>query len=104
MSSNYIFSLTPTFTQGLVIGQLSILALLYLVLKYLFLDSRPSGIALDSDQPSVPFEKDYSARTRPLVSTLPFAVTPDEDGDSTAWFNLILQQVSQYGLLVGMAS
>ena len=93
MGSNYVFSLTPTFTQGLIIGQLSILALLYLVLKYLFLDSRPSGIALDSDQPSVSFEKSYSARTRPPV--LPFVVTPDEDNDSTAWFNLILQQVSQ---------
>ncbi|KAL1741480.1 hypothetical protein HDZ31DRAFT_84795 [Schizophyllum fasciatum] len=39
MSGNYLFSLTPTFTQGLVLGQLSILVLLMLVLKYLFLDS-----------------------------------------------------------------
>ncbi|KAI5835851.1 hypothetical protein K523DRAFT_259604 [Schizophyllum commune Tattone D] len=39
MSGNYLFSLTPTFTQGLVLGQLSILVLLMLILKYLFLDS-----------------------------------------------------------------
>ncbi|KAG1817418.1 hypothetical protein DFJ58DRAFT_888938 [Suillus subalutaceus] len=35
MGNNDIFSLTPTLTQGLVLGQLSILVLLELVLKYL---------------------------------------------------------------------
>ncbi|KAF8576557.1 hypothetical protein K439DRAFT_1366904 [Ramaria rubella] len=38
----YLLSLQPTFTQGLIIGQLSILILLALILKYLFLVSDPS--------------------------------------------------------------
>ncbi|KAF8506936.1 maintenance of mitochondrial morphology protein 1 [Russula emetica] len=42
MGSGYIFSLQPTFTQGFILGQFSILALLFVVLKYLFLDTEPA--------------------------------------------------------------
>ncbi|TRM65767.1 hypothetical protein BD626DRAFT_452963 [Schizophyllum amplum] len=51
MSGNYLFSLTPTFTQGLVLGQLSILVLLMLILKYLFLDSTKAPFETTSYQP-----------------------------------------------------
>ena len=91
MGSNYIFSLTPTFTQGLILGQLSILALLVLVLKYLFLDSNTIPETFREDQHSLSFEKSHAVPKR--MPMLPLAIAPDT-GDPTGWFNLILQQVS----------
>lgn len=41
--SNYIFTLHPTFTQGLILGQLSVFFLLALILKYLFWDTGPES-------------------------------------------------------------
>jgi len=42
MGNAYIFTVQPTFTQGLILGQCSILLLLAVILKYLFLDSEPN--------------------------------------------------------------
>lgn len=88
MGNNYIFSLTPTFTQGLVLGQLSILLLLALVLKYLFF------ISPDSETETVPFH--------PLSKTDP-SRNPDTQEDacgipqdsleSAHWFNTLARQV-----------
>ncbi|KAG0709024.1 hypothetical protein DFH29DRAFT_890186 [Suillus ampliporus] len=86
MGNNYIFSLTPTFTQGLVLGQLSILVLLALVLKYLFF------IPPESEPETTPFH--------PLSKTDPsWRQNVEEDADSAQekesahWFNILARQV-----------
>ncbi|KAI6133194.1 hypothetical protein EDD16DRAFT_9768 [Pisolithus croceorrhizus] len=89
MGSNYIFSLTPTFTQGLILGQLSILVLLALVLKYLFFITPIEQYDAQSLHPrTIP---DYPSWSRtPKV---------EEDGtheasiESAAWFNSLARQV-----------
>ncbi|KAG2350535.1 maintenance of mitochondrial morphology protein 1 [Suillus weaverae] len=87
MGNNYIFSLTPTFTQGLVLGQLSILVLLALVLKYLFF------IPPESETETVPFH--------PLSNSNPswHQHVEEDDTDSAPekesahWFNILARQV-----------
>lgn len=91
MGSNYIFSLTPTFTQGLVLGQLSILFLLTLILKYLFLDSGPSKAASPLQYSTASFDKERASKPR---SNFPLEV--EDVGESSAWFNLILRQVREF--------
>jgi len=90
MGSNYIFSLTPTFTQGLVLGQLSILVLLALVLKYLFF------ISPESEPETVPFH--------PLSKTNPSwnqdvqedaCSLQDKGLESAHWFNTLARQVAE---------
>lgn len=89
MGNNYIFSLTPTFTQGLLLGQLSILLILVLVLKYLFLLPQTD----QSETPIFhPFRRpDISSRTR----TPPEADTSPKDAESANWFNSLARQVRQ---------
>lgn len=84
MGSGYIFSLQPTFTQGFILGQLSILALLAVVIKYLFLDTEPAQNVAERTSP-------VSQPTRPATRL---------DGDptlveseSTEWLNALLHQV-----------
>ncbi|KAG1757409.1 hypothetical protein EDB19DRAFT_1657322 [Suillus lakei] len=87
MGNNYLFSLTPTFTQGLVLGQLSILVLLALVLKYLFF------IPPESETETVPFH--------PLSKSNPSWHQDVEEDDtdsapekeSAHWFNILARQV-----------
>lgn len=91
MGNNYIFSLTPTFTQGLLLGQLSIILILALVLKYLFLLPQTG----ESETPPIfhPFTKpDNPSRTR-----LPFpeADASPKDAESANWFNSLARQVRQ---------
>jgi hypothetical protein len=95
MGNNYIFSLTPTFTQGLVLGQLSILVLLALVLKYLFF------IPPESETETVPFH--------PLSKSSPswHQDVEEDDTDSTPekesahWFNILARQVCCPSLWMG---
>jgi maintenance of morphology protein 1 len=84
-----LFSMTPTFTQGLVVGQLSILLLLGVIIRHLFLDS---------------------GKTQPVHTPAPLPVRPqsqesekakiDEgdwrtgDAETAEWFNLLLNLVS----------
>ncbi|KAG2129922.1 maintenance of mitochondrial morphology protein 1 [Suillus clintonianus] len=87
MGNNYIFSLTPTFTQGLVLGQLSILVLLALVLKYLFF------VSPESEKETGPFH--------PLSNSNPSWHQDAEEDDtenaqeneSAHWFNILARQV-----------
>ncbi|KAG2077142.1 hypothetical protein BDR04DRAFT_1125557 [Suillus decipiens] len=87
MGNNYIFSLTPTFTQGLVLGQLSILVLLALVLKYLFF------IPPESETETVTFH--------PLPKSNPSWHQDVEEDDTNSspekesahWFNILARQV-----------
>src|SRR6266851_248908 len=85
MGSSYIFSLQPTFTQGFILGQLSILAFFAVVLKYLFLDTEPSPKVAERDPPTV------SQPTRP--STRIDENHIHTETESTEWLNTLLHQV-----------
>lgn len=91
MGSNYIFSLTPTFTQGFLLGQLSVLALLALILKYLFLDSGPqeTGSPLSYSVASFTQERESKPRTNGSAGW-----QAEQGEESTAWFNLLIKQVN----------
>ncbi|KAH9486774.1 ERMES complex subunit mmm1 [Psilocybe cubensis] len=85
------FLFQPTFTQGLIIGQLSILVLLGMILKYLFLESSQDPLRTASYHQQV--DKDAFARQRNFQAR---KTAPDHDPDAsetTEWFNTILQQV-----------
>ncbi|KAI0307975.1 hypothetical protein B0F90DRAFT_1678996 [Multifurca ochricompacta] len=87
-SSNYIFSLQPTFTQGFIMGQLSILALLAVILKYLFLENEHLQ--------KVPV---YADRDHPVLQPTPLSTPMDQtsariESESTEWFNALLHQVA----------
>ncbi|KAF8844068.1 hypothetical protein BDN67DRAFT_963563 [Paxillus ammoniavirescens] len=87
MGNNYIFSLSPTFTQGLVLGQLSILVLLGLVLKYLFFVP-PNEV---SETPT------FQPLTKPDHPRSPIPgdeITTEKDSESANWFNLLARQVA----------
>jgi maintenance of morphology protein 1 len=83
MGSGYIFSLQPTFTQGFILGQLSILALLAVVLKYLFLDTEPAQNVSER----VPVSQPAHPSTR--LDEKSTHVEPE----STEWLNALLYQV-----------
>ncbi|KIJ45605.1 hypothetical protein M422DRAFT_75041 [Sphaerobolus stellatus SS14] len=78
-----LLSLQPTFTQGLVLGQVSVLLLLALVLKYLFLVSDPSA---NHHLPTTsPPPRAVSATGRTI---------PDEkEEESTEWLNLLISEI-----------
>ncbi|KAH7344662.1 hypothetical protein B0J17DRAFT_712316 [Rhizoctonia solani] len=86
-----LFSMTPTFTQGLVVGQLSILLLLGVIIRHLFLDS---------------------AKTQPVHTPAPLPVRPPPqesekvkieaegdwrtgDAETAEWFNLLINLCAQ---------
>jgi hypothetical protein len=97
LMGNYIFSLTPTFTQGLILGQLSILLLLYFILKYLFFDSKSVSDSLDDNSfhhttTFVPEKSLPSSLLHPKLSTLD-TERPDKTVESAEWLNVLLQQV-----------
>ncbi|KAF9270378.1 maintenance of mitochondrial morphology protein 1 [Marasmius fiardii PR-910] len=88
MANNFVFTLQPTFTQGFIFGQLSILVLLYLILKYLFLDSPKYPIENSSYHPKV--GSDSLARNQnQFLSKEP----PGSENESAQWFALLLHQV-----------
>lgn len=90
MTSSFPF-FQPTFTQGLIIGQLSILVLLGMVLKYLFLETSPYPYQTPSyhhqvDNDTFLRQKKFHARNNTLRQ--------DPDAyESTEWFNTLLKEV-----------
>jgi maintenance of mitochondrial morphology protein 1 len=87
MGSGYIFSLQPTFTQGFILGQFSIIALLAVVIKYLFLDTEPA--------------QKVAERTAPVSQPTRTPTRLDGDAthiesESTEWLNALLHQVCRY--------
>ncbi|KJA25733.1 hypothetical protein HYPSUDRAFT_37178 [Hypholoma sublateritium FD-334 SS-4] len=89
MSSGFPLFFQPTFTQGLIIGQLSILLLLGAVLKYLFLESSkypPAAYHQQVDNDAFVRQRNFQAR-----QTLP-EHDPDAH-ESTEWFNVLLKQI-----------
>ncbi|KAI0932339.1 ERMES complex subunit mmm1 [Taiwanofungus camphoratus] len=98
MGNAYIFSLQPTFTQGLILGQLSVLFLLFLVLKYLFFDVIPeSSHRTNSYQPKI--ERDGEEdRVKSFLEELRAGQGDegkqvDASAESADWLNVLLQQV-----------
>ncbi|GLB36305.1 putative component of the ERMES MDM complex, which serves as a molecular tether to connect the endoplasmic reticulum and mitochondria [Lyophyllum shimeji] len=91
MGANYIFSLEPTFTQGLVLGQLSVIVLLGLILKYIFLESTHNPFDTSGYQTRA--DNNFTLRAqKPEVQE---AVNERQEGDqeSAEWFNTLLRQV-----------
>lgn len=92
MGSNYVFSLQPTFTQGLILGQLSILVLLALILKYLFVDSSETPVETSSYHPRLDNEPSMRSHRR-LASCDDDDEANETSNESADWFNMILHQV-----------
>ncbi|KAJ7900019.1 maintenance of mitochondrial morphology protein 1 [Mycena olivaceomarginata] len=90
MGNNYVFSLQPTFTQGLILGQLSVMVLLVLILKYLFLDSTERPFETSSYHPRVDSERLLRKQN---LSSHSVAESIDEKAESAEWFNMLLQQI-----------
>ncbi|TEB39223.1 maintenance of mitochondrial morphology protein 1 [Coprinellus micaceus] len=88
MSSNYVFSLQPTFTQGLILGQLSVIFLLGAILRYLFFDSSKNPFETTTYHPQ--FDKNSILRKQ-NVETLSGAEL--EVPESLEWFNVLLRQI-----------
>ncbi len=95
MGNAYIFSLTPTFTQGLVLGQLSILFLLVVILKYLFFDAvSDQPYKSFSYQPRIPREDEDVATARNERELSQSEVVDGKIGvESADWLNILLHQV-----------
>ncbi|KAI0735277.1 maintenance of mitochondrial morphology protein 1 [Earliella scabrosa] len=95
MASAYIFTLQPTFTQGLILGQASILFLLFLVLKYLFFDTDPDRpYRKASYPPKVELDSSDEDLTAARINLSDFESSKREgDSESSEWLNVFLQQV-----------
>ena len=97
MGNAYLFTLQPTFTQGLVLGQLSILFLLFVLLKYLFFDSsseQPHKFV--SYQPRIVREDSDDVDSIKKLSADPAAANGDasHNGEESAdWLNIVMHQV-----------
>ena len=93
MGANYIFSLEPTFTQGLVLGQLSVIFLLGFILKYIFLDSTHNPFETSSYQART--SSDFTLRAQnPDIEEAETDSKCDEN-ESAEWFNTLLRQASR---------
>lgn len=97
---NYIFTLTPTFTQGLILGQLSILLLVYFILKYLFFDAKSAHLPEESSEQDVPFFRPSFSAEKFISTAFPQTRAKDqgeERGDdaveSAEWLNVLLKQI-----------
>jgi len=92
-----MLSLQPTFTQGLILGQLSVLVLLILILKYLFLDSTKSPFETSSYHPRV--NSDVLLRNQKVFAPGTEEEILGRDGESMEWFSILLLQVSAYSFV-----
>ena len=92
--SMFLLLFQPTFTQGLIIGQLSILILLGMILKYLFLESSQYPLETASYHQQVDNETFLRKRDLEVPN-----VSLDQDSDSsesTKWFNSLLSHVRAF--------
>lgn len=98
MGNAYIFSLQPTFTQGLILGQFSILCLLFILLKYLFFDAASDQPYKSvSYQPRILREEEENAGLKEGLATKTEAANGtavDTGVESADWLNILLHQVS----------
>lgn len=99
---NYVFTLTPTFTQGLILGQVSILLLVYFILKYLFFDSKSAHPLEESPEEDAPFFRPSFTAEKFISTAFLQAKAKEQDGErdgggsveSAEWLNVLLKQVS----------
>ncbi|KAG6842528.1 ERMES complex subunit mmm1 [Blastosporella zonata] len=98
MTANYLFSLEPTFTQGLVLGQLSVIVLLSLILKYIFLDSTHNAVETPSYQART--DNTFTLRTQKFEPQDLVSDGKCTDNESAEWFNVLLRQASQASSLM----
>ncbi|KDR85151.1 hypothetical protein GALMADRAFT_131883 [Galerina marginata CBS 339.88] len=91
MSGSFPLFFQPTFTQGLIIGQLSILLLLGLILKYLFLESSQYPHQAASYHQQV--DTDAFLRQRNFQARKNVPQYDPEAFESTEWFNTLLRQI-----------
>jgi maintenance of mitochondrial morphology protein 1 len=96
MGGSSIFSLEPTFTQGLILGQLSIVVLLILVLRHLFFDSR-AGRRLETPTYHPRLEEEEPEKAALNFET---ASAASHSAESAVWFNLILRSVREYKFII----
>ena len=101
MPATSLLSLQPTFLQGFVVGQISILLLLALILKYLFFESAPPGSPTVLAPLPSPRSQQRDAQSAPLDASETSAkasVNPLAAGiESVEWFNLIIREVRPGG-------
>jgi len=100
MPATSLLSLQPTFLQGFVVGQISILLLLALILKYLFFESAPPGSpTVLAPLPAPRFQqRDVQNAALDAKQTLPPVDAPRVAGiESVEWFNLIIREVRSGG-------
>ena len=106
-----LLTLTPTFTQGFILGQISILVLLGYVLRYLFFDaSSPKLVTegVEEREQDVPTESStrFSIKAQPLspppsqvtshFSVLDYVRRLQNSSESLEWFNFLLVNVRSH--------
>jgi maintenance of mitochondrial morphology protein 1 len=89
----FLLFFQPTFTQGLVIGQLSILILLGMILKYLFLESSQYPLETASYHQ---VDNDAFLGRRDLEVPNDNLEQDSDAFESTKWFNTLLSQVRSF--------
>ncbi|KDQ63775.1 hypothetical protein JAAARDRAFT_189313 [Jaapia argillacea MUCL 33604] len=82
-----------TFAQGLILGQISILLLLGLTLKYLFLESSITAFA--KFQGNYPFDSCYHNRSTEFKVKYGGLKEEGVEFESAEWFNMLIGQVVQ---------
>jgi maintenance of morphology protein 1 len=94
MSLSFPLFFQPTFTQGLIIGQLSILLLLGAILKYLFFEQSQDD-TLQAATPS-PYQGDEGAflRHRHLHAQKTAIQDGIPESETTEWLSVLMKQVS----------
>ncbi|GBE78306.1 Maintenance of mitochondrial morphology protein [Sparassis crispa] len=95
MGNAYIFSLQPTFTQGLILGQFSVFFLLVLILKYLFFDTvSEHSNKVSSYLPKVERD-DEDDEFNANLEQLKLKTEGQSVPESADWLNVLLQQVAE---------
>lgn len=100
MGNIYLLNLQPTFTQGLVLGQLSVLILLGLILKYLFLDSTHYPFETSTYHPRAGTDVTLKRGWSNMPQTED--QSPEKGSESAEWFSTILKQVYATILALGV--
>lgn len=102
-----LLSLNPTFTQGFILGQISILILLGYVLRYLFFDTSgpqliPEGsegeqdVQLDSPRGSIKAQPlNPPSQEKSDLTVLEYARRLTGSTESLEWFNFLLANIAR---------
>jgi maintenance of morphology protein 1 len=93
MSLSFPLFFQPTFTQGFIIGQLSILFLLGAILKYLFFESNQDD-PLQAASYHQQVENDAFLRRRNLHVQKTATEEAPPESESSEWLNVLLKQVN----------